>query len=122
MFKPTRLSDVLVTENSAYVARIPKSNSTDELEWVLSPLDRNTVVARTKKRMMEAMLLDVNRNSAYENAIRSLVKPGDVVIDAGTGTGLLAMIAARAGAKKVFAIEMNDSFAELATKIIFDNK
>jgi protein arginine N-methyltransferase 1 len=41
---------------------------------------------------------------AYERAIRALVRPGDVVIDVGCGVGLLAMLAARRGAR-VHAVE-----------------
>ncbi|SDP81065.1 50S ribosomal protein L11 methyltransferase [Desulforhopalus singaporensis] len=51
------------------------------------------------------MLSDLERMSKYQDAIYSTVKEGDVVIDAGSGTGILAILAAKAGAKKVFAIE-----------------
>lgn len=51
------------------------------------------------------MLQDVVRTSAYAEAIRALVKPGSRVIDFGTGTGVLAIFAARAGAARVDAIE-----------------
>lgn len=51
------------------------------------------------------MLRDVVRTSAYSDAIRALVKPGSRVIDFGTGTGVLAIFAARAGAARVDAIE-----------------
>ena len=50
------------------------------------------------------MLSDVVRTSAYADAIRALVKPGTRVIDFGSGTGVLAIFAARAGAR-VDAIE-----------------
>ena len=52
-----------------------------------------------------AMLNDQARTSGYLEAISQTVKPGDVVVDLGTGTGVLAVAAALAGAKKVYAIE-----------------
>lgn len=51
------------------------------------------------------MLRDVVRTSAYSDAISALVKPDTHVIDFGTGTGVLAIFAERAGAHKVDAIE-----------------
>jgi type I protein arginine methyltransferase len=51
------------------------------------------------------MLNDRNRTSSYLAAIREVVREGDIVVDLGTGTGILAMAAAQAGAKHVYAIE-----------------
>jgi protein arginine N-methyltransferase 1 len=51
------------------------------------------------------MLGDRPRTKGYVEAIRATVKPGDVVVDVGTGTGVLSIAAAQAGAKKVYAIE-----------------
>lgn len=51
------------------------------------------------------MLNDRTRTSQYLKAIDEVVKPGDVVLDIGTGTGVLAVAAARAGARHVYAIE-----------------
>lgn len=43
------------------------------------------------------MLQDVVRTSAYAEAIRAVVTPGSRVLDFGSGTGVLAIFAARAG-------------------------
>lgn len=53
----------------------------------------------------EMMLADRVRVEAYHSAISKYVKPGDTVIDLGTGTGILAFFAAKKGAKKVYAID-----------------
>lgn len=55
--------------------------------------------------MHKVMLQDVVRTDAYERAIKQLVKPGHSVLDFGCGTGILAMFAARAGARKVVAVD-----------------
>lgn len=64
-----------------------------------------------------AMLSDRNRTESFIAAINRVVKKGDVVIDIGTGTGVLAIAAARAGASKVYAIEAR-SIADVAKETI----
>jgi protein arginine N-methyltransferase 1 len=66
------------------------------------------------------MLQDKVRNRAFKDAIFRNVKKGDVVIDLGTGTGILAIWAAQAGAKHVYAIEETD-VADVAETVIKDN-
>jgi len=51
------------------------------------------------------MLQDSVRMETYLAAIQSTVQPGDVVLDLGTGTGILAMWAAREDARRVFAVD-----------------
>jgi precorrin-6B methylase 2 len=51
------------------------------------------------------MLEDRVRTSAFLAALEEVVRPEDVVVDIGTGTGVLAVAAARAGARHVYAIE-----------------
>ncbi|MBZ5628072.1 MAG: 50S ribosomal protein L11 methyltransferase [Acidobacteriia bacterium] len=48
------------------------------------------------------------------------MKPGQVVVDIGTGVGLLAVFACRYGARKVYAIE-SDEAIELAKQVAKDN-
>jgi hypothetical protein len=67
-----------------------------------------------------AMLSDRVRMDAYDAAIRQVVRPGDVVLDLGAGTGILGLMALRAGAKRIIAIEQGDAI-ELARAIARHN-
>jgi len=63
------------------------------------------------------MINDTGRNIAYKAAIER-VAPGSVVCDIGTGTGLLSILAAKAGAKKVYSVEMDPGRAKYARDMI----
>jgi hypothetical protein len=67
------------------------------------------------------MMNDVARNKAYEGAIRRAVGPTTHVLEIGTGSGLLAMMAARAGARLVSTCEQVESIAETAAEIVKRN-
>src|SRR6516165_5630362 len=58
--------------------------------------------------MYEIMETDEVRNQAYEDVIREMVS-GKVVLEVGTGRkALWAVCCARAGAKRVYAVEANE--------------
>jgi len=56
-----------------------------------------------------AMIADAGRFGAYAKAIASAVRPGDTVAEIGCGPGVFSLLACRAGARRVFAIESEDS-------------
>lgn len=68
------------------------------------------------------MLQDAVRTGTYKNAIT--LNPsnfaGKVVLDVGTGTGILAYFAVQAGARHVYAVEASN-MAEVATKLMAAN-
>lgn len=66
------------------------------------------------------MLHDERRTGDYLAAIAAAVRPDDVVLDIGTGSGVLAVAAARAGARHVYAIEASD-IAEVARRVFAAN-
>jgi predicted RNA methylase len=70
-----------------------------------------------------SMLCDHERNLAYEMALRKVLqhRKDASVLDIGTGTGLLAMMAARCGAQKVVGCELNPAVALVAVKIVEKN-
>lgn len=64
---------------------------------------------------------DQLRNDAYEAALRRAITPGSRVLEIGAGSGLLAMMAARAGAAHVYTCEMEPAVALAARKVIAHN-
>jgi len=52
-----------------------------------------------------SMLFDANRNELYARAIRKAVRPGSVVLDLGAGLGIHGLLAAAAGASRVYLVE-----------------
>jgi type II protein arginine methyltransferase len=67
------------------------------------------------------MIADAPRNRAYADAIAALIEPGMTVLEIGTGSGIMAMLAARAGAAHVHTVEVNPTMAAIARRNIRAN-
>jgi len=70
---------------------------------------------------IQACLLDEERTKAFVKAVRSVVRKGDIVIDAGSGSGLLGVTAAKAGARKVYCIEFDRLSCEVILRTSAEN-
>ena len=68
-----------------------------------------------------SMMNDAPRNEAYLKAINLAIGEDDVVLEIGTGSGLLSMMAADAGAKNVITCEASSTITKAATRIIEKN-
>jgi len=67
------------------------------------------------------MVNEGKRNAAYFAALGAAINADTHVLEIGTGTGLLALIAAKHGAKRVTTCEMDQFIAQTAKEIVEDN-
>jgi SAM-dependent methyltransferase len=91
-------------------------------EGALVPPDAGRVATRGWADPVEhaRMLHDDRRTSDYIAALREAMRPEDIVLDIGTGSGVLAIAAARAGARHVYAVEASD-IADVAERVFAAN-
>ena len=103
------LTTTILELASQGVLTVPGAKPTlgDEMGW-----DASSIHAK--------MLGDFERTEAFLAAIEEVVHEDDVVVDIGTGTGVLALGAARAGARKVYAIE-SSGIADVAARMFERN-
>jgi len=98
------------------------ANTLEEHFWVPDRLAEKPIsLVEAVNDFHFAMINDIDRNVFYQTALQKMVSPTSVVVEIGTGSGLLAMMAARAGAKHVYAIEANRDLSILAKKLMDSN-
>jgi len=66
------------------------------------------------------MIFDEHRNSAYAQAIKQFVTAESVVLDLGAGLGIHGMIAALAGARKVYLVDPSP-ILDVTEQVVRDN-
>jgi arginine Nomega-methyltransferase len=81
-------------------------------------IGRNRAIRRSVPRWHWEMLHDEERSELYDKAIKHVVSPEHLVLDVGTGSGLLSMMAARAGARQIIACEGQPAVADVARRVI----
>jgi len=67
------------------------------------------------------MLRDSIRMACYQRAINNLVNEDSIVLDLGSGSGILSFFAARAGAKKVYGIEKRPDMVMVSRELAKEN-
>jgi protein arginine N-methyltransferase 1 len=68
------------------------------------------------------LIADRVRNDAFKRALAAVIKPGETTVaDIGAGTGLIALMAARLGAREVFLYEAAE-VAGVAAKVLKANR
>jgi predicted RNA methylase len=113
--KSVELSDSQSTPRSVLEC-YEKEFLSDLLEIDLTPEPKHDY-RQIIPRWHFAMLNDAERNDAFETAIKRSIRPNCTALDVGSGSGLLAMLAARHGINFVTSCEMIEPIAELAKKI-----
>lgn len=91
---------------------VPEAHSTPSFRNISRGFDAAAIHVK--------MLNDRLRTEGFLTAINSVVRTGDIVVDIGTGTGVLAVAAARAGARHVYAIE-STGIAKIAKEVFAAN-
>jgi type I protein arginine methyltransferase len=103
----------MTNENSDYTI-LPRMKYETEEVWF--PLSED--ILAWDDDFHDLMLNDALRMRAYEKGIKEAVKKDSIVVDVGTGTGILSLWALEAGAKKVYGIEVNKNRIQRALKRI----
>ena len=67
------------------------------------------------------MINDKDRNNFYLSALKSVIKTNSNVLEIGTGSGLLSIMAANLGANEINTCETNSIMATTARQVIKDN-
>ncbi|PAV69591.1 hypothetical protein WR25_02093 [Diploscapter pachys] len=100
---------------------------TGKVEWIVRDEDYDLTQEIARSRFAD-MILDFDRNDMFYEGLKTVIpevrsRDGYVhVLDIGTGTGLLSMMAVELGADRVSALEVFDPMANCARQIVKANQ
>jgi len=103
------------------VAAIELLSRAEELGSQQAAREKQALIDESAPYWHFRMMNDEVRNDAYDQALQHYVTPDSVVLDIGCGAGLLSMMAARAGAKHVYACDVSELMHHQAQKIFKTN-
>ena len=90
-------------------------------DFIEPRMNLNLVSSKAVPLWHLSMMNDAKRNNAYFEAIKRAVNKEMLVLEIGTGSGLLSMMAADSGAKRVITSETIKTIAKTAQQIINEN-
>uniref|UniRef100_A0A0N4ZI10 Protein arginine N-methyltransferase n=1 Tax=Parastrongyloides trichosuri TaxID=131310 RepID=A0A0N4ZI10_PARTI len=101
---------------------------TGQREWKVINEDNIDLAKEIAITGFGDMILDYNRNDLYEEGLKAAINRKHAnneeanVVDIGSGTGLLSLMAARAGADNVTALEVFKPMADISRNILNDSE
>ncbi|KAI9928934.1 hypothetical protein ASPWEDRAFT_169231 [Aspergillus wentii DTO 134E9] len=107
-----------LTKEDEKLDNVPSKKTVNKLEEA----DSDYFVSYSYNGIHESMLKDAIRTDSYRDFIydNKHIFKDKVVLDVGCGTGILSMFCAKAGAKKVIAVD-NSNIIDRAKEIIYEN-
>lgn len=110
---------VLISQQLLMCVGLPKQRLDQSATALVRGVNMAGTTLLAPAALQKDMLEDHKRTGAYYAAIRQNRRQfeGKVVLDVGTGSGILAIFAAQAGAKTVYAVEAT-SMAKHARKLV----
>lgn len=118
----TATATVATSSSPSSSAALTSSSSSSPGSFAPAAIDKDYFGGYSVRRIHELMLRDVHRTVSYRDFIynnKELFK-GKTVLDVGCGTGILSLFAARAGARRVYAVDAAD-IADKAREIVAAN-
>ncbi|AMN43754.1 50S ribosomal protein L11 methyltransferase [Rhodoplanes sp. Z2-YC6860] len=123
--KPVLMARMAVTLSAKGEKEIARQLCTHAISLAPGEAEVRVLVAEVLSQEVPnyyaSLVRDTARHQLYEGALRRAIRPGCRVLDIGSGTGLFALMAARAGAAEVITCESNPVVAKAVAAVVAQN-